>query len=88
MTRRANLPHHPGLIAAASLVALVAACLILPVGARAAGATFVTTGLPMPADAAPGADSGYSDFRPSGSPLSANGRYVAFQSDASFQLKG
>ncbi len=88
MTRRANLPHHPGLIAAASLVALVAACLILPVGARAAGATFVTTGLPMPADAAPGADSGYSDFRPSGSPLSANGRYVAFQSDASFQIKG
>lgn len=46
--------------------------------------TFITTSIPLPKGGLPAADSGYSDDRTGGNPVSANGRFVAFQSDAAF----
>ena len=64
------------------------ALLATTASAAGRGKTFIVSGISMPKGAIPAANSGYSDYSNGGNPVSANGRYVVFQSSSDFQLPG
>jgi len=64
------------------------ALLTTTASAAGRGKTFIVSGISMPKGAIPAANSGYSDYSNGGNPVSANGRYVVFQSSSDFQLPG